>query len=257
MALTIKPRQRQRRQRAEGKRDQQVEARQRNTESDQAASSQRGAWTRPSRAACSSSSDPATVPPEPQATGPSTISARHRYDRRKYRHLPHRQERRAPEKSARRCRYWPRARGCRRSAPRRWRNNAVRGPAGRASRGCSRAHARRTRHRRVSTRWRQSRSRGSRSRGCAQSWALFKHGGRRLSRALSPQRRRCARRFFSIEGPALASMMRPALREPLWRNGRRGRLKICCWQQRAGSSPARGTTLRPYGLRVAQPPVGR
>src|SRR5205823_2501973 len=29
---------------------------------------------------------------------------------------------------------------------------------------------------------------------------------------------------------------------PLWRNGRRGRLKICCLHGRAGSSPARGTT---------------
>ena len=28
---------------------------------------------------------------------------------------------------------------------------------------------------------------------------------------------------------------------PLWWNGRRGRLKICCSQGRAGSSPARGT----------------
>jgi hypothetical protein len=29
---------------------------------------------------------------------------------------------------------------------------------------------------------------------------------------------------------------------PQWRNGRRGRLKICCSQERAGSSPAWGTT---------------
>jgi hypothetical protein len=28
---------------------------------------------------------------------------------------------------------------------------------------------------------------------------------------------------------------------PQWRNGRRGRLKICCLQGRAGSSPAWGT----------------
>jgi hypothetical protein len=28
---------------------------------------------------------------------------------------------------------------------------------------------------------------------------------------------------------------------PLWRNGRRGRLKICCSQGRGGSSPSRGT----------------
>src|ERR1700743_2650808 len=31
---------------------------------------------------------------------------------------------------------------------------------------------------------------------------------------------------------------------PLWRNGRRGRLKICCPHGRAGSSPARGTRPR-------------
>ena len=36
-------------------------------------------------------------------------------------------------------------------------------------------------------------------------------------------------------------MIRPGL--PLWRNGRRGRLKICWPQGRAGSSPARGTTF--------------
>ena len=28
--------------------------------------------------------------------------------------------------------------------------------------------------------------------------------------------------------------------EPVWRNGRRGRLKICLWQHSAGSSPATG-----------------
>ena len=28
---------------------------------------------------------------------------------------------------------------------------------------------------------------------------------------------------------------------PEWRNGRRSRLKICRWQQRAGSTPAFGT----------------
>ena len=28
---------------------------------------------------------------------------------------------------------------------------------------------------------------------------------------------------------------------PWWRNGRRGRLKICCQQWRGGSSPPRGT----------------
>ena len=28
---------------------------------------------------------------------------------------------------------------------------------------------------------------------------------------------------------------------PWWRNGRRGRLKICCQQWREGSSPSRGT----------------
>ena len=33
-------------------------------------------------------------------------------------------------------------------------------------------------------------------------------------------------------------MFRPV---PQWRNGRRGRLKICCLQGRAGSSPAWGT----------------
>src|SRR6516164_8294522 len=31
---------------------------------------------------------------------------------------------------------------------------------------------------------------------------------------------------------------------PQWRNGRRGRLKICCAKARAGSSPAWGTTFR-------------
>ena len=30
---------------------------------------------------------------------------------------------------------------------------------------------------------------------------------------------------------------------PACRNGRRGRLKICCWQQRAGSSPAAGIKI--------------
>ena len=32
---------------------------------------------------------------------------------------------------------------------------------------------------------------------------------------------------------------------PLWWNGRHSRLKICCLHERAGSSPASGTTLCP------------
>ena len=51
--------------------------------------------------------------------------------------------------------------------------------------------------------------------------------------------------------PALPLPLNPA-GLPLWRNGRRGRLKICCLHGRAGSSPARGTRLRPDGLRLAR-----
>ncbi len=50
-------------------------------------------------------------------------------------------------------------------------------------------------------------------------------------------------------------MMRPPFarprdiaRVPHWRNGRRGRLKICCPQGRAGSSPAWGTRNQIIGL---------
>src|SRR5690348_2205820 len=39
-----------------------------------------------------------------------------------------------------------------------------------------------------------------------------------------------------------APFQTPTRRVPLWRNGRRGRLKICCLHGRAGSSPARGTS---------------
>ena len=43
--------------------------------------------------------------------------------------------------------------------------------------------------------------------------------------------------------PATMESLRKANRlMPLWRNGRRGRLKICCSQGRGGSSPSRGTT---------------
>ena len=41
-----------------------------------------------------------------------------------------------------------------------------------------------------------------------------------------------------LTAPHAYPMFRPA---PQWRNGRRGRLKICCLQGRAGSSPAWGT----------------
>jgi hypothetical protein len=40
--------------------------------------------------------------------------------------------------------------------------------------------------------------------------------------------------------------LHPALVKPLWRNGRRGRLKICCSQGRGGSSPSRGTKVFKY-----------
>jgi len=40
---------------------------------------------------------------------------------------------------------------------------------------------------------------------------------------------------------AMRSAMMPSRPVPQWRNGRRGRLKICCRQRRAGSSPAWGT----------------
>ncbi len=42
-----------------------------------------------------------------------------------------------------------------------------------------------------------------------------------------------------LTAPLAYPMFRP---KPQWRNGRRGRLKICCRQRRAGSSPAWGTT---------------
>jgi hypothetical protein len=40
---------------------------------------------------------------------------------------------------------------------------------------------------------------------------------------------------------ALSSIYTLPRVKPLWRNGRRGRLKICCSQGRGGSSPSRGT----------------
>ena len=55
---------------------------------------------------------------------------------------------------------------------------------------------------------------------------------------------------LALRGEALAgntalSTQHSALKSaPEWRNGRRSRLKICRWQQRAGSSPASGTIER-------------
>ena len=63
--------------------------------------------------------------------------------------------------------------------------------------------------------------------------------GRRQPRELA--------RSFVDQGQVVA-MIRPPFvffaSEPPWRNGRRGRLKICCPQGRAGSSPAGGTMFR-------------
>ena len=47
---------------------------------------------------------------------------------------------------------------------------------------------------------------------------------------------------FCLNGAAARLICGAHAQGPLWWNGRRGRLKICCLQGRAGSSPARGTT---------------
>ncbi len=48
-------------------------------------------------------------------------------------------------------------------------------------------------------------------------------------------------RVALVDAGANLVMIPHPMEKPQWRNGRRGRLKICCLQGRAGSSPAWGT----------------